>query len=566
MESNSSQGGTVVESLLDRYFSVRADDELVAQRGRLLILLILLIGVADVLTLLTDLTFGSATYLVVEVPPLVIFGLIYWYTRRGHRWPPYLFLTFMALIAPYAVRENLASSWILTVAVPIVVAPLVAAPWLSIPVAVVEVVMLYLLSTVLGHASFNPVTIVILGVLSMVSWLSSSTLENAFKVSRRNADALAESNRELEAGRALLEAHARELEERSIQLEASAEVGRAATSILDIDQLTRQVVDSIRERFDLYYVGLFLVDETDEWAVLQAGTGEAGRAMLARGHQIKVGEGMVGWSVAHSQARVTLEAAEDAVRLATAELPDTRSEAAFPLRSRGQVLGALTVQSTQPAAFDQDTVVALQTMADQVAVALDNARLFGEARQALEAAHRAYGELSREAWGELLKVRPNLGFLRRKRRIAPAGDLWRPEMEAALRTGQTIPGENGAASLTTPIKARGHVIGVIDARKPGNTGAWTPEEIALLETLAEQLSVALESARLYQDTQRRAVRERLTGEIAARMRETFDVETVLKTAAQEVRHALDLPEVVVRLAPQSGIQAENEVEQGEAQD
>jgi GAF domain-containing protein len=555
-----------VRGMLDRYLSVQADDKLIVQRGQYLNILILVTGVAVLLTLLNDIVFGivRSGYLIPELLAFVIFGGLYWSTRRGRRWPPYVFLAFLVFGMPYSFQENLDSPLVLALAAPVVVAPLIASSWLCIPIAATEAGLLYVFRFVLGYPPLNPLVIVILGVFGVISWLSSSSLENALKEARRNASALAESNRELEAGRALLEAHAHELEERSTQLEASAEVGRAATSILEIERLIQQVVELIRERFDLYYVGLFLTDEAGEWAVLRAGTGEAGQAMLLRGHRIKVGEGMVGWSVAHAQARVALEAAEDAVRLATTELPDTRSEAALPLRSRGQVLGVLTVQSTQPGTFDQDTMVALQIMADQVAVALDNARLFAEAREALEAERRAYGELSREAWSELLKVRPNLGFLKTKRLLSPAGDLWRPEMETALQTGQTIVAEDGATSLTTPIKARGQVIGVIGARKPDDAGAWTQDEIALLETLAEQLSVALESARLYQDTQRRAVRERLAGEVTARMRETFDVETVLKTAAQEVRQALGLPEVVVRLAPQPIIQAENSAGRSEA--
>jgi GAF domain-containing protein len=527
---------------------------------------LLLTSIGVLLTLFKDTIIGPFVlqYLALEVSSLVIFGVLYWYTRRGHQWPVYVFLAVLVLCILYGFREDLGNPLVLVLGVPVAVVPLIAPSWLCILMAAVEVITLYVFSFALGSLSIDPLVLVILGVLGAASWLSSSTLENALEEARRNASALAETNRELEVGRALLEAHARELQERSTQVEAAAEVGRAATSILEIDRLIQQVVELIRERFNLYYVGLFLIDEAGEWAVLRAGTGEAGQAMLARGHQIKIGEGMVGWSVAHAQARVALEVAEDAVRLATAELPDTRSEAALPLRSRGQVLGALTVQSTQPSIFDQDTMVALQIMADQVAVALDNAHLFAEAREALEAERRAYGELSREAWGELLKVRPNLGFLKSRRLLSPAGDLWRPEMETALQTGQTILGEDGATSLTTLIKVRGQVIGVIGARKPDDAGAWTQDEIALLGTLAEQLSVALESARLYQDTQRRAVRERLTGEVTARMRETFDVETVLKTAAQEVRQALGLPEVVVRLAPQPIIQAEKSVGRSEA--
>ncbi len=201
-----------------------------------------------------------------------------------------------------------------------------------------------------------------------------------------------------------------EIEQRSSYLEASAEVGRTAASILDTDELVRQVVELIREQFSLYYVGLFLVDQAAEWVELKAGTGEAGLTMLARGHRMPVGEGMVGWSVAHGEPRVAEEAGTDAVRLATPELPETRSEAALPLRSRGKVLGALSVQHTKPEAFDQDTINVLQTMADQVAVTLANARLFAESQEALEATQRAYGDLSSQAWSELLQAQPNLGF------------------------------------------------------------------------------------------------------------------------------------------------------------
>jgi GAF domain-containing protein len=348
-----------------------------------------------------------------------------------------------------------------------------------------------------------------------------------------------------------LEQRTADLQHRSAYLQASAEVSHAATSILDADQLIRQVVELIRGRFDLYYVGLFMVD--GKWAVLRAGTDEAGRVMLARGHRIRVGEGVIGWSIANARARVALEAGEDAVRLATAELPETRSEAAIPMRSRGQVLGAITVQHTQPGAFDQDTIVVLQTLADQVAVALDNARLFAESQATLEAERRAYGELSRQVWSELLRAQSNLGVLRDERGISPAGDGWRAEMETALRTGQTTRGEDDARSLAMPIKVRGQVIGVVDARKPQDTGEWTQEQVGLLETLTEQLSLALENARLYQDTQRRATRERLTGEVTARMRESLDVEAVLNTAVREIGQALGLAALDVRLGAELGL-------------
>jgi GAF domain-containing protein len=349
----------------------------------------------------------------------------------------------------------------------------------------------------------------------------------------------------------------RDLEQRSAYLEATAQVGRAAASILEAERLIQQVVELVRERFDLYYVGLFLVDEAREWAILRAGTGQAGRTMLARGHHIEVGEGMIGWSVQHAEPRVASEVGDDAVRLATAELPDTRSEAALPLRSRGRVLGALTVQHTQPGAFNPDTMAVLQTMADQVAVALDNARLFTESQEALETARRAYGEMSRQAWADLLVRRSERGYRYTQQEVVAATGNWRPEMLQAEQTGQIVQSNGaGEATLAIPLKVRDQVVGVLNFRKDAanetqvtpRSAGWTDDERELLEAFASQLEVALESARLFQDTQRRAVQDRLVGQVTARMRETLDVDTVLRTAAQELRQALSLSSLTVQLA------------------
>jgi GAF domain-containing protein len=340
----------------------------------------------------------------------------------------------------------------------------------------------------------------------------------------------------------------RDLERRSAYLAASAEVSRAVSSILDTDQLVRQVVDLIREQFKLYYVGLFLVDEAREWAVLRAGTGEAGKKMLERGHRLKIGAGsMIGWSISNAQARIALEAESDAQRRATSELPDTRSEAALPLRSRGQVVGALTVQSAESRAFDNVTISILQTMADQVAVALDNARLLAESQAALEAVQRAYGKLSREAWGELLGGRRDLGFRSDAYGIGSAAHIWRPEMEQAMQAGRVVQAADNAAqkqALAIPIKIGDTTIGILDTYK---TGEWGAEEIALLEQITDQLAIALDSARLYQETQRRAARERMAAEITDKMRRAVDMDALIQTTIQELAAALSTSNAFLQL-------------------
>jgi GAF domain-containing protein/HAMP domain-containing protein len=173
--------------------------------------------------------------------------------------------------------------------------------------------------------------------------------------------------------------------ERTRGLQTAAEVSRAATSVLDPDQLMRQTVNLIRDRFGFYYVALFLLDETKRWAVLRAGTGEPGRQMLEASHRLQVGgESMVGRCTANAEARIALDVGEEAVRFDNPLLPETRSEMALPLISRGQVLGALTVQSTEAGAFFEEDIAVLQTMTDQVANAIENARLFEETQRLVQ--------------------------------------------------------------------------------------------------------------------------------------------------------------------------------------
>jgi GAF domain-containing protein len=346
------------------------------------------------------------------------------------------------------------------------------------------------------------------------------------------------------------------VEQHSRYLEASADVSRAATSILEPERLIPEAVELIRDRFDLYYVGLFLTDEEGEYAMLRAGTGEAGQAMLERGHRLRLEPtSMIGWAIAHDQARVAQVAGEDEVRVVNPELPLTRSEAAMPLHARGQVIGALTVQSTRFNAFDAAALQVLQTMADQLAISIDNALLFQRSRLALEAERRAYVTGSQADWDEWRQsggqeaARGGLTIRKDALSEAQPAQSWYPEMVQAYSGQQTV--LNGQR-LAIPIRVRGAVVGVIAAsggRSPGQAaaGSWVGDEVTFMESIAEQLGVALDAARLYAETRKRAEQERLVDELTSRMRSTLDIQTVLETAAREMRAALGLAEVEVRL-------------------
>jgi GAF domain-containing protein/HAMP domain-containing protein len=380
----------------------------------------------------------------------------------------------------------------------------------------------------------------------------------------------------------------RDLDRRSSYLQASAKVSQVATSILDSNELQEQIVELIRESFGLYYVGLFLSDSKNEWAVLKAGTGEAGKVMLSRGHRLPIGQkSMIGWCIANAKARIAQVAMEDSVRLRIPELPNTNSEAAIPLRSRGRVLGAISVQSEIFNAFDEDTLNVLQSMADHVGVALDNSTLFSNMETALEAERRAYAIQTGKSWRDWFNKHSSASYVSRDGEVDRRNQVWNPEMEEALVSGETILGSSVSARLSDsmqpnstekirqtkpdrlaiPIKVRGNIIGVLYTEKsrrgnfprqidsdPGSarSNAWTTDEISHLEEIAEQLGIALDGARMYGETQRRAEREMLFGEITSNMRTTLNIDTILRSSIHDIRKALNLEEVEVRLVDEKG--------------
>lgn len=338
----------------------------------------------------------------------------------------------------------------------------------------------------------------------------------------------------------------RALERRALQLRAAAEVGRAAASLRDLNELLAQVTRLISERFGFYHVGIFLLDDRGEYAVLRAANSEGGQRMLARQHRLLVGErGIVGFVTAEGRPRIALDVGEDAVFLANPDLPETRSELALPLIVGGRILGALDVQSKEPNAFTEEDVATLQVLADQIAIAIENARLFEENREALEAARRAYGEISRAGWRRISELYPELGYLATGQRVS---QLERRPMEPpaleAMRGSQPVltPERDG---LYLPVVVRGEAIGVLRLFK--QQGVWTEEEVATATQLAAQLSGALDSARLYFDLSRRAMREQTVSEIAARLTATTQVESILETTVQELGRIFEGSEIVLQM-------------------
>jgi len=396
---------------------------------------------------------------------------------------------------------------------------------------------------------------------------------------------LERANTELEEARRRQEAINRQLKEanerarrRAAQLQAVTEVGRAIAQVRAPERLLLEVTELISHHFGYYHVGIFTIDQAGRYAVLRAANSEGGQRMLARNHKLAVGDqGIVGYVTAAGEPRVALdvtsaslrrersierpvEPGADAVHLAHPDLPDTRSEMVLPLQVGGQTIGALDVQSVEAQAFDSQDVAMLSVLADQVAIAIENTRLLQQSLESLAEADKAQRRYLQQAWQGFLQQRPDLQFEYTLEGVPSALDVELPITQQAVARGESAvmsdvtvkegDGTVARAALSVPIKLRGQVIGVIDLHEADKARTWTEHEIALVQAVADQMAQTLEGARLFEQTQARAQREQLVGQITTRMRAASNVQDILRVTSEELAMALGVTRSVVRLRSQ----------------
>ncbi len=380
------------------------------------------------------------------------------------------------------------------------------------------------------------------------------------------------------------------LQRHALYLRTASQISSVASSVLDLGELLPQAVDLVRDEFGFYYVGIFLVDEAMDWAVLQAGTGDAGRQMVADGHRLRVGDdSMVGWCVAHRQARIALDVGQEAVRFDNPLLPDTRSEMALPLVSRGHVIGAMTIQSTAPNAFSQEDVTILQTMADQLANAVENARLLQERQRRvtewaivseigraaasapgledlLETVHERVSRLSdttnfyvasyaegSDEWTLLLDIEhgERLPPATHKLGAGLTGHIIRNRRPLLLRNrkasadfhnaeGIAVLGEPAKSWMGVPLIAADEVVGVMAIQSYERENVYDEQDLSLFSTIAAQVASALDSLRLIEETRRRAAEFEILHQVSLELtQKQQDLGRVLETITERVMDQLE---------------------------
>jgi GAF domain-containing protein len=368
---------------------------------------------------------------------------------------------------------------------------------------------------------------------------------------RTTVSELEQTSRALDRARSEMEdevrERTRELRTRAEQFQAIAELSRMTVGIRDLQTLLDTAANLIAEQLNFYHVGLFFMDPSGDWVTLQSASSEGGKRMLARAHRLRVGQqGIVGYVAETGLPRFAFDVGEDRTWFSTPELPETRSEMALPLISSDRMIGVLDIQTERPAAFDEGDVARLRVLAGTLAVAIDNVRLFEEMQETLAQLERYQEEDAVRAWRQALsRRRMSLGYSYISGRVRERqSDLSLDGVDQG--EGRVIQEETEAGNyrLTAPVYVSGQRLGALTFKR---SGPWSDESVRLVESVVEQLDLALNNARLLEQTRLQATQEAARGEIVGRMRALTSTDAILRSAAEELGRALQVESSRIQL-------------------
>lgn len=345
----------------------------------------------------------------------------------------------------------------------------------------------------------------------------------------RMVDALRRSQIEMEKR---VEERTEELSHKTKQLDAATFVAHEIASMQNLEEMLNRTVHLISQQFGYYHTAIYLINIRNDYAVLQAASSDGGKRLVERGYRLHVGtEGIIGYVAAEKKAHIALDVGEDAVFFDEPELSETHSELAIPLIVRNKVIGVLDMQSSERQAFRYEDMEVFQTMADQIAATIENTRLLSESQMVVAQLDVILNEEVRQSWKtEATAHKPAFHF-------SMSGV--KPIEDAIVLKGKNI--------LEIPLVLRGQKIGKLSLQRKSEFQNWTAQEEMVAIEVINQAALALENIRLVERTRQRANREQAIASIATRIRETLDLETVLRTSAREIQHTLNLQEVEVRL-------------------
>ena len=344
-----------------------------------------------------------------------------------------------------------------------------------------------------------------------------------------------------------------EVDKRKSKMLAARQISREITQQNSLQDLLNDSVDLICTQFEFYYAAIFLSDERNEFAILKAASGEAGKQLISQGHKLRIREeGIVGYVVARGESRLALDVGEDSVHFKNPLLPGTRSEVGIPLKIGTRIIGALDVQSDKETAFTEEDIDILQSVADQLASAIDKSIYISELESQIKELLIGSGESTRGVWrAHLYGSKRNLSFIYRDDHLTSEvstpllGDISESNIESNISEDQVGESNPIETVYSLPIKLRDQVLGMIKVRYNGKK--MPVRMVNLVNIATDRLAIALENARLLENIQERAEREHTVGEISTKVRSSQTIEAIMQTAVSELGKTLGVNEVSIQL-------------------
>jgi GAF domain-containing protein/HAMP domain-containing protein len=339
--------------------------------------------------------------------------------------------------------------------------------------------------------------------------------------------------------------------ERTRDLSFTAEIGRVVIKQQRPRDLMNEVVELIRQRFGFYHAQVFLMDDEGRNAKLAASTGSIGRELLIRQHALPVGsQSVIGQVTARAEPVIALDTDASTVHRRNELLPDTRSEMALPMRIGDRIIGALDVQSVAPDAFDEEDVAVFQIIADDLAIAWENAKLHLQLEEAMQRIRYLERQMTTDAWQAFRLSRKDapLGYRLGEDRVEPHDGSMPEPIQHAIQMGGVVTEEESSdeINLAIPIRVRGEVIGAFGFGGEA-LGSLSEDDVSLITAVVDRVGLALENLRLVEQTARRAEYEQIVNEITAKIVGSTDVNHILQTTVQELGRVLRAPQASVQL-------------------
>jgi GAF domain-containing protein len=424
-------------------------------------------------------------------------------------WPAALTITVLSVLSGFALAYAEQSGWIVVPAYPI--------------------------------TSFASHIAIVFGINGVLIWLLISGLETALKKSRLSVEELASANAILSYTQSELQNRSTELvdankqlESRSQKLHGIAEVARTTTAIHNFDQLLPAITSAVSQQLGYYHVGLFLLDEQKQSAILRSANTADGQRMINRGYRVPVGHlSPVGFVAQAGRPRLIHDAGADSTFLDNVDLSETRSQMVLPLSSGNVTIGVLDLQARETNAFGEDDIATLSILADQVTIAIENALLYEQSQAALREADVASRQAVNQAWNEYGQTLQTRGYRYDGIKSEPLKDARQSRRESD--------------ALSIPVQLRDQTIGCLKLKTSDPSRVWTEDELTMVKATAERVALALESARLLEEAQKRARRESFLSEVTAKLGSSFQLDSILRDTVEELGQTLKNSTVTFQL-------------------